>query len=57
MQVLEVLHRAAMELVDQAVLARQQGDAERVTQLARRAFEKERAAANLVADQFELEPT
>lgn len=57
MQDVEVLHREAMALVDQAVLARQQGDTERVIQLARRAFEKERAAADLVADQFELEPT
>jgi hypothetical protein len=30
MQDVETLHRAAMELVDKAVLARQQGDAEAV---------------------------
>lgn len=53
----EVLHREAMELVDQAVLARQQGDAEAVITLSKAAFTKERAAADLVADQFDLEPT
>jgi hypothetical protein len=57
MQNLESLHREAMELVDQAVLARQQGDAEAVLTLSRAAFAKERAAADLVADQFDLEPT
>jgi len=46
-----------MELVDQAVIARQQGDTERMTQLARAAFIKEQAAADLVANQFEIEPT
>jgi hypothetical protein len=57
MQDLETLHREAMELVDQALLARQQGDTETVMALARAAFIKERAAADLVADQFDLEPT
>ena len=46
-----------MELVDQAVLARQQGNVEAVLTLSRAAFAKERAAADLVADQFDLEPT
>jgi hypothetical protein len=46
-----------MELVDQAVLARQQGDAEAVIALSKAAFAKERTAADLVADQFDLEPT
>lgn len=57
MQIVEALHREAMELVDQAVLARQRGEVERVAELARAAFEKERAAADAVADQLELEPT
>ena len=46
-----------MELVDQAVLARQAGEMGKVSELAQAAFEKERAAADLVAGQLELEPT
>lgn len=57
MQDVETLHREAMELVDQAVLARQRGDAEAVIALSRAAFNKERAAADLIANQFDLEPT
>lgn len=57
MQNVETLHQEAMALVDQAVLARQQGDAEAVISLSRAAFNKERAAADLVANLFGLEPT
>ena len=57
MQDVETLHREAMELVDQAVLARQRGDAEAALALSKTAFTKERAAADLVANQFDLEPT
>ena len=57
MQNVETLHREAMELADQAILARQHGDAVQVTKLAKAAFQKERAAADLVADPFDLEPT
>jgi len=57
MQNVETLHRAAMEFVDQAVLARQEGDVARVAELAQAAFGKERAAADLVADRLDLEPT
>ncbi|MCU0565377.1 MAG: hypothetical protein MUF49_02125 [Oculatellaceae cyanobacterium Prado106] len=57
MQDVDTLHREAMELVDQAVMARQRGDAEAFTALSRAAFTKERAAADLVANQFDLEPT
>jgi hypothetical protein len=46
----DTLHREAMELVDQEVLARQQGDAEAVIALSKAAFTKERTAADLVAD-------
>jgi hypothetical protein len=46
MQDVETLHREAMELVDQTVLARQRGDAEAVAALAQAAFTKERAAAD-----------
>jgi hypothetical protein len=57
MQDVETLHREAMELVDQAVLARHRGDAEAAIALSKAAFTKERAAADLVANQFDLEPT
>ncbi|PZO58535.1 MAG: hypothetical protein DCF15_05365 [Phormidesmis priestleyi] len=57
MQNVETLHREAMALVDQVVLARQRGDNDMVAKLAVAAFLKEREAANLVADQFDYEPT
>jgi hypothetical protein len=57
MQDIETLHREAMELVDQAVLVRQQGDTEAVMALSKSAFTKERAAADLTANQLDLEPT
>ena len=57
MQDVEILHREAMELVDQAFLARQKGDATAAVELTRAAFAQERAAANLVANLFDLEPT
>jgi hypothetical protein len=46
-----------MELVDQAVVARQRGEESASLELARLAFAKERAAADLVASQLDLEPT
>ncbi len=57
MQNVETLHREAMELVDQVVLARQRDDAADVTALSKAAFVKEQAAADLVANQLDLEPT
>ena len=57
MQEVETLHREAMELFDQAVLARQRGDEVAVLECSRAAFSKERAAADLVADLVDLEPT
>ncbi|MEM9153112.1 MAG: hypothetical protein AAGB19_22035 [Cyanobacteria bacterium P01_F01_bin.3] len=57
MQDIETLHREAMELVDQIVLARHSGDRTKALELVRAAFEKEKAAAEVVAYQFELEPT
>ncbi|NJK70285.1 MAG: hypothetical protein HC786_26130 [Richelia sp. CSU_2_1] len=57
MQTVETLHREAMELVDRAVLARQCGDLDRVTALTKAAFVKERAAADLVANEWDFEPT
>jgi hypothetical protein len=57
MQTVEALHREAMELVDRAVLARQFGDRDQMTALTRAAFAKERAAADLVANEWDFEPT
>ncbi|MGF1603876.1 MAG: hypothetical protein ACFCU8_17995 [Thermosynechococcaceae cyanobacterium] len=54
---LESLHQEAMELIDQAVLARQQGETNVVRELSRAAFAKERAAADEVAPHLDLEPT
>jgi hypothetical protein len=58
-------HHQAMELVDRSILAKQQGDDARNLELLRSplaqaklsAFEQERSAANLVADQLDFEPT
>ncbi|MEX0272339.1 hypothetical protein AB3R30_24800 [Leptolyngbyaceae cyanobacterium UHCC 1019] len=61
MQNVETLHQEAMELVDRAVLARQQGNAaevaNEVAKFARAAFQKEREAADAVANHLDLEPT
>jgi hypothetical protein len=57
MQNVENLHQQAMELVDQVVLARQRGDHQAVQNLSRAAFAKDQAAADLVANQLDLEPT
>jgi hypothetical protein len=46
-----------MALVDQAVLAKQRGDMTALQEFAKAAFIQERAAADLVADQLDLEPT
>jgi hypothetical protein len=54
---LETLHHQAMELVDRAVMEKQQGDAAAGLALLKSAFEQERSAADLVADQFDFEPT
>jgi hypothetical protein len=53
----ETLHLRAMELVDRSILAKQQGDDGGSLELLRSAFEQERSAANLVADQLDFEPT
>jgi hypothetical protein len=51
------LHYQAMELVDRSILAKQQGDEAGRLELLRSAFEQERSAANLVAEQLDFEPT
>lgn len=57
MQDVETLHQEAMALVDQAVLARQRGNSELVIALSKAAFAKERSAADMVANEYALEPT
>jgi hypothetical protein len=57
MQDVEILHQEAMELVDQAFLARQRGDNIVALELTKAAFSQERTAADLVANLFDLEPT
>lgn len=57
MQDVEILHREAMELVDQAVNARQRGDTSVAKELTKAAFAQEQAAANLVANLLDFEPT
>lgn len=57
MQTIEALHHEAMELVDRAILARQRGDIDQITLLTKAAFTKQRAAADLVANQLDFEPT
>lgn len=51
------LHQEAMELVDQAVLARRRGNLEAVQEFTKAAFLKEQAAADLTAPQLDLEPS
>jgi len=51
------LHDQAMELSDEAFIARRKGDSERADQLSRQAFELEAAAAELVRNSLEIEPT
>ena len=51
------LHHEAMDLAEAAAVAQRQGDFEQADQLNRQAFEKEKQAANAVADNDDLEPT
>jgi hypothetical protein len=50
-------HREAMRLAEAAFLARRRGEVEEAMRLTERAFERERAAADAVADRHDLEPT
>ena len=51
------LHDEAMQLAEQAALARLKGDTGGASSLLRRALDKERRAASLVASDLSLEPT
>ena len=52
-----LLHQRAMEAADEALAARARGEVDRASILSRRAFEDERAAALLVADDESAEPS
>lgn len=56
-RVAESAHRRAMELVDAAFLARRNGDIEKELRLNQQALEKERQAANAIAECYDLEPS
>jgi hypothetical protein len=51
------LHHEAMRLVDDAELARRNGNLQVARERIRQAFDLERQAADLVADDFSQEPT
>jgi hypothetical protein len=57
MSELNALHKRAMELAEEASVARIHGNAKRATELLREAFDKERQAAAMVVDNLLLEPT
>jgi hypothetical protein len=50
-------HTAAMNLAEAAFLAKLKGDSEQALLLTRQAFESEQAAAALIANQLDAEPT
>ncbi|NJR67847.1 MAG: hypothetical protein HC771_03645 [Synechococcales cyanobacterium CRU_2_2] len=51
------LHQEAMELVEQAALARRQGNLAAAQAFTKAAFKKEQAAADLIAPNLDLEPS
>ncbi len=51
------LHEQAMDLADEALIAKQHGHAQQAASLTLQAFELERAAADLVRDDVNAEPT
>jgi len=57
MEKINEIHRDAMQLADQAYLARLRGEVKEAERLVRKAFEREREAALLSADKHEFEPT
>ncbi len=57
MEDIENLHSKAMELAEEATLARLRGDSVKASEVFRQAFQMEHRAASLVADRGDLEPT
>jgi hypothetical protein len=50
-------HTTAMDLAEAAMIAKLRGDFEKASQLTRQAFENEQAAAAIIANQLDAEPT
>ncbi len=57
MEEIKKLHHEAMEFADAADLAQRRGELDLAESLHHQAFEKERDAANAIADKYDLEPT
>lgn len=57
MSPIQQLHQEAMEIAQQAFSAQREGNTPRYLELTKQAFEKEKAAAWLLFDDFEAEPT
>lgn len=57
MNSIDQLHNQAMDLAENAFLAQQKGDKTAFVQLSREAFLLEKAAAMLLQNQFDAEPT
>ncbi|OUL30999.1 hypothetical protein BV378_02520 [Nostoc sp. RF31YmG] len=57
MSQIQELHQQAMDLAEMAQVAKLRGDFALNSQLSRQAFEKERLAAELIANNLEAEPT
>ena len=50
-------HTTAMDLAEAAIIAKLRGDLEKASQFTRQAFENEQAAAALIANQLDAEPS
>ena len=57
MSQIQELHQQAMDLAEMAQVAKLKSNLDLASQLSRQAFEKERLAAELIADNFAAEPT
>jgi len=53
----QILHQEAMSVAQEAFAAQRAGNFEQYLVMSRQAFEKEKAAAWLLFDQFDAEPT
>ncbi|HRI58590.1 MAG TPA: hypothetical protein PK228_02670 [Saprospiraceae bacterium] len=53
----QILHREAMSFASEAFSAQREGNFQQYLALSRQAFEKEKAAAWLLFDKFDAEPT
>jgi hypothetical protein len=51
------LHDEAMDFAEDAIVAKRRGNLEKYQELIRKAFEAEKQAANLLASEFDYEPS